>query len=786
MIQASGVIISLGYILGLLFTVVPGGGIWMVVLGVLGAILFSRRRIIRRQMPQSTTNILTRGQEAPPPLPSTPPRRYIWLIAGVVGLLASFYFQFRLPQPGDHDISKLVPQASNNTQRQLVIVRGQVGSTPRLTRSQKGQFWLEANQLSEVTNNQKPPGTSKGVTGKLYVTVPILQATGLYPGQQVAITGVLYAPKPPSNPGSFNFQKYLQQQGAFAGLSGRVVNVLDKERQWGWWEVRRRIIRSHAQYLGVPEGPLVSAMVLGSKAVDLPYDTRDLFIKAGLAHAIAASGFHTSLLLGLVLGLTKRTSRKTQVAAGSIALIIFLSLTGFQPSVLRAVLMGFAALLGIGLRRKVKQLGSLLSVAVILLLINPLWIWDLGFQLSFFATLGLIVTVPAINRRLQWLPTAIASLIAVPLAATIWTLPIQLSVFGVVPAYGILLNIISTPLITIISIGGMVSAIIALIVPSAASAVASVLYYPTTWLIKLVEFFSYLPGNSVAVGKIAIWQLLTVYSLILLVWWVRWWQKRWWFAGLLGIILVLLPIWHSTSNLFRITVLAAEEEPVLVIQDKGKITVFNSGDRGTGKFAIAPFLQQQGVNQIDWAISSNFEPRDSNAWLEIMEKLPIKVFFDYSPTPEIALTTKAVYQELQKHKGMYQPLSVGQTVKTESVVAQLINKDIPILQMQIRGQFWLFVGNQNPTKLKKLMKSGELPHPQVLWHTGKILRSLLKALEPQVAIAGNTNLSSRDLSAISKMKTKVFFTGRDGAIQWTPEGKFEAFIQDTENRTSVL
>ncbi|NRB06221.1 MAG: ComEC/Rec2 family competence protein [Richelia sp.] len=782
MIQASGVVISLAFILGLLFTVVPGGGIWLVIFGLLGAILFSRRWAIYRRKLQS--KVVKKGQR--PPLPPAFPHPRIWLIAGVVGLLASFYLQFRFPQPGENDISKFVPQDSNKTQAQLVIIRGKVENIPRLTRSQRGQFWLNADQLSEVRNSQKPPGGSKAVSGKLYVTVPILQSTGLYPGQQIEITGVLYQPKGPANPGGFDFRKYLQRQGSFAGLSGRLVNVLDKERPWGWWEVRQGIVRSHAQFLGVPQGPLVSAMVLGSKAVDLPYNTRDLFVKAGLAHAIAASGFHTSLLLALVLAITKRAGKNTQLRTGSLALIVFLILTGFQPSVLRAVLMGFAALLGIGLKRKVKQLGSLLVVAVILLLINPLWIWDLGFQLSFLATLGLIVTVPAINQRLQWLPTAIASLIAVPVAATIWTLPIQLSVFGVVPTYSIVLNILSTPFITIVSIGGMVSAVVALIFPPAGSAVAGMLNYPTTWLISLVELVGNLPGNSLTVGKIAIWQLLTVYTLILLVWWVKWWKKRWWFAGLLGVILVVLPIWHSANNLFRITVLAAAEEPVMVIQDRSKVTVFNSGDRGTGKYAIAPFLQKQGVNKIDWAIYSNFQPSETNAWLEIMEELPIKVFFDYSPTPELALTTKAIYQELQKQKGMYQPLSVGQTVRTDSLVAQLIDKEIPILQMQIRGQLWLFIGNQNEAELDKLIKSGKLPRPQILWYTGQSLKKLLETLEPPVAIAVNANLSNEDSSTISKMKTQVFFPETDGAIQWTPDGKFEAFIQDTENRTSVL
>lgn len=117
---------------------------------------------------------------------------------------------------------------------------------------------------------------------------------------------------------------------------------------------------------------------------------------------------------------------------------------------------------------------------------------DLGFRFSieFLATLGLIVTVPALVNRLAWLPPAIASLIAVPLAATLWTLPVQLSVFGVIPSYSLLLNVLSTPLISIISIGGIISALVGLIWTQAGSFIASVLHYPTDWLIKLVEFLA--------------------------------------------------------------------------------------------------------------------------------------------------------------------------------------------------------------------------------------------------------------------------------------------------------
>ncbi|MBE9201382.1 MULTISPECIES: ComEC/Rec2 family competence protein [unclassified Nodularia (in: cyanobacteria)] len=789
MIQTSGVFICLGFILGLLLTGVPGGGFWVLGFGVVGALLFGRRRL--GQFAQKSENAHGKTQAVPSIWQNAPHPR-IWLVAGLVGLLATFYFQWRSPQPDENDISTFISSANNGNQQQLVIVRGEVVSNPRLTRSQRGQFLLAATQLDEVKNETGPVNVPKGVTGKLYVTVPILQATGLYPGQQIAVTGILYKPRTASNPGAFDFQKFLKQQGIFAGLTGRQINVLDQydERQWGWWQIRQRIVRSQVRWLGVPGGPLVSAMVLGSKAVDLPYDIRDLFVKAGLAHTLAASGFHVSLVLGLILQLTRRASKGTQFTFGCLALIIFLSLTGFQPSVLRAVIMGFAALVGLLLKRKVKQFGSLLLAATLLLLINPLWIWDLGFELSFLATLGLIVTVPALVKRLDWLPPAIASLIAVPLAATIWTLPLQLYVFGVMPAYGVLLNIISTPLIAMISIGGIISAIAALIWPAAGSALAGGLHYPTDWLIKLVESFSNLPGNSLSLGSISTWQLLGIYAVVISVWLVRWWQKRWWFAGLMAIGLVVIPFWHSANTLLRITVLAAGTEPVVVIQDRGRVTLINSGDEGTGRFTILPFLQQQGINQIDWAIAygiaSNSKYEDSNAWLEVLQTLPIRNFYEYSPNLTSTIAAQAIQQEVQKQQGIYQPLAPGQTVNTSSVVAQLINEQLPVLQFQIQGQNWLLVGNVKSQEVEQLYKAGSLLRPQVLWCSPQSLRDLVQVFQPQVAIASSANLDSKTLSELSKNQTKLFFTREDGAIQWTPNGQFEAFVQATENKSSVF
>lgn len=783
---AGSVIVCLAYIVGLLSAAVMSWvgdrRLYLILALGLGALGFAAALIVPRFWR------------------TAPPRR-LWLTAATLLFLAPLYFQLTVPQPGKNDISQFVAvQTGGNATEQVVTVRGKVTSTPRLTRSKRAQFWLNTNQLNEVAGGVKPARIGQSVTGKLYVTIPLLQATGLNAGQEIEVTGGLYKPKPPANPGSFDFQAYLASEGAFAGLTGRSVSISDEQAgsRWGWWRIRQRILRSQARWLGIPEGPFVSAMVLGNQAVNLylPVIIRDRFAKVGLAHALAASGFQVSLIIAIVAALTKRFSLRTQFGYGVAALLIFLGLTGPQPPVLRAVVMGLGALTALLVQRKVKPLGSLLIAATLLLLINPLWIQDLSFQLSFLATLGLLVTVPALMKRLDWLPPVFAAAIALPIAATIWTLPLQLYIFNVVSPYSILVNVIATPLITIISIGGFISALAGLIWPLAGSAIAVPLYYPAHWLIQLVEFFGELPGNSVAVGAIAIWQLIVLYGLIGLVWLWRWWRRRWWIAGLIAISLVIIPVWYTKTTLFQVTVLATEEEPVLVIQDQGKVTLINSGDANTARFTVLPFLQQQGVNQIDWAVlcctartakTTDTQTDTNNGWSAILDRLPIVNFYNSSAIAGNSTSQTKIESAVKAGSGTYQTLAVGRSVQTGSTAVKLIDAALPVLQFQIQGQNWLLLGNLPPDQQKQLAIKSRLSNLQVFaWSGERLTEDLLNVLKPSVAIASSTAVDPDTVTTLRRNKTQVFWTNRDGAIQWTPKGGFETTLELNENEASLL
>jgi competence protein ComEC len=469
--------------------------------------------------------------------------KIIYAIAVVVSILAGLYWHMRIPQPLADDISHQVLKEKNPP----VIVKGIIITEPKLTASHKIQFEFKTEQITQDRNY------FQSVSGKLYATLPLLQGTGLYLGENLKLKGILYRPPENNYPGEFNFRAYLARRGIFAGIKGKETILLgDREGQkWGWWKLRRRIVKAHLQTLGSPVGQLVSSMVIGSKAVDLPTDIKDSFIKTGLAHALAASGFQVSLLLGIVLRLTTRLAARSQFAVGLGVLLVYLGLTGLQPSIVRATLMGISLLIASVTDSKVQSLGSLLLVATIILLFNPLWVGDVGFQLSFLATFGLIVTLPSLQAKLEWLPTAIATLVAIPVAASIWVLPLLSYIFHTIAVYSVPANILTTPLITVITLVGTISSVLALIMPALGGAIALLLFYPTTVLIQFVEFVANLPGSTIRVGNMSLIWLVVIYGFLCSVLLSKWWQNRWWLALILIVAMTVITL-GSDSREFQI------------------------------------------------------------------------------------------------------------------------------------------------------------------------------------------------------------------------------------------
>jgi competence protein ComEC len=741
------IVLCLAYVMGLLATFAPWARWVLILVGIIPPIL-----------------LLKIGRKNP--------NWRLWLGAIAIAICASFYLEFRIPRPAANDISKYIPATVERGTSQFVIVEGVVDSYPHITRNNHSQFWLNADRLNEIQGNQlRPADVSRAVGGRVYVTVPLQSGTGLQPGVEVSITGTLYIPKMLANPGGFSFRDYLSQSGTFAGMRGVQLRVPDESqtRVWSWGKLRQRITAAQVKWLDVPVGPLLTAMVLGSEAVDLPFDLHDRFVRVGLAHALAASGFQVSLILGALLAITrKRLSIVGQFNLGVVALLVFVGLTGLQPAVVRSVVMGMAVLIALRTKRKIEPMSALFCAAILLLIFNPIWVWDIGFQLSFLATLGLIVTASPLQQKMDWLPPTISDAIAVPLAASIWTLPIQLYVFKVFPLYCLPANILTSPLISIVSIGGTIAALIGAIYPLAGSAVSWLLFYPTQLLIWIVDFFNSLPGTSFAVGQIATWQLFTLYGLILGVWKYPKWHKYWYTPTVIGLIIIIVPLLFGKINEFQITILASNDRQILVLQDRGQTTLLNSGNESMARYTVMPFFQQQAINQIDTAIDLKPNPSSQNDWQAVKQFLPIQTAYN--------IGDKSVEMGNMK----FQPFPINASKQIGRTSIKTLQTSPTILQIDLPEfkQKWTIISDEKVGDTPQIIDADRLTPVQTLyWGGGKLSQQSILAMSPQIAIAASLNPDPDTIKLLEQNNVRVYYTGRDGAIQWTPTGEFKPYLE---------
>ena len=329
------------------------------------------------------------------------------------------------------------------------------------------------------------------------------------------------------------------------------------------------------------------------------------FRAAGLSHALAASGFHLTVLLGAVMVLARPFGRVVRLPLAGGAILLFLLLAGPQASVVRAVLSGSMALLILESGRRGRPIGLLGLTVALMLLIQPLWWADLGFQLSVAATAGLLVSAASLEGWLagrdpgRW-RRMLAAAMAVPLAASLWTLPLQLLHFGVVPLYAVPANLAVEPLLTPLTLGAMAMALVALLMPPLLVPLAWVLAWPSRLLLLLAHGFASLPMAQWQTGRPQL-LLVLLFSVALLTLLVPPLARRWRWPAL--VLLLLVTLLH-TMELRADALLLVHQRggDLLVARHQGRAALIaSSGDSFLCEQARR-LSQGLGVERFDWLL----------------------------------------------------------------------------------------------------------------------------------------------------------------------------------------
>ncbi len=255
-------------------------------------------------------------------------------------------------------------------------------------------------------------GQRLGVSGR--VLVNLYQRRPLKYGDRIILEGRLHRPYEFSALRRFSYRRYLRQKGIYWIFSvgkRKKVTVLARGKGCFLFSValrlRRRLEECFGRYLSDREAAVMQAVILGNRS-RVPDWLYALFKKTGTAHVLAISGLHVGIVAGLFFLFFRifPLGRRVQIMLTVLLLAGYALLTGGRPSVVRAAIMASVVLLGFVLERETDSLNSLCLAGFILLLINPLNIFDIGFRLSFTSVFAIILLYPVILGYLQKWPPA--------------------------------------------------------------------------------------------------------------------------------------------------------------------------------------------------------------------------------------------------------------------------------------------------------------------------------------------------------------------------------------------
>jgi competence protein ComEC len=337
-------------------------------------------------------------------------------------------------------------------------------------------------------------------------------------GDRLRISGVLSVPPEGE---SFSYRDYLARQGVYAYMSNAEVEVLQAgQGNWFFQKIyafKARGLATLYQLYPEPEASLLAGILFGVES-GIPQVVRQAFNDTGTAHIIVISGFNITILAGLFSTIFGRLLGRWRGALITLLVIaVYTLLVGADAAVVRAAIMGGLSLYAVQLGRRQHGLN----------LFRPLTLWDVGFQLSFAATLGLVLyaqpftkwVVDLISRRVdttkaQRMGGLIAEYLLFTVAAQLTTLPIILYYFQRLSWISFLANPLILPAQPMVMVLGGLAVLAGLVWLPLGRALGSLAWPFAAYTIRMVEFFNRLQGRAIVLDHVPIW-LVVAYFVIL-------------------------------------------------------------------------------------------------------------------------------------------------------------------------------------------------------------------------------------------------------------------------------
>lgn len=456
-------------------------------------------------------------------------------------------------------------------------------------------------------------------------------------GNIILISGKIKLFREARNDGNFDERRYYQNQGYALKIYGNADSLrvmdgyADRMREF-LYGMQQKLVRTYQRSMPEEEAGVMCAMLLGERTL-LPDETKRLYQRSGIAHILAISGLHISVLgAALFQLLRKRGVTYRMAASASMGLLgLFGIMTGMGISTMRAVIM-FGIYLGAACcGRAYDSMNGLAVAAVCLLLQNPRCLFLAGFQFSFLAVAGVLLgkEICRICRPRYRL----AETVLVSLSIQMMTLPLTAWYYFEIPVYAVLLNLFVLPFMGIVLFMGLTGGILGMLAGCGlfSKGLLTVCTLLLGYFSDTGELFLRLPGAVYVIGRPQIWQMAGYYVLLAAcVCIVRKQQMttskgavcQQMTAGLGFAVCLGLLFLHLPRQAKAVFLDVGQGDGIYIRTSDGMDIMIDGGStdvRQVGTYRILPFLKSQGITGIDCWFLSHLDQDHISGFVEIIE-----------------------------------------------------------------------------------------------------------------------------------------------------------------------
>lgn len=649
-------------------------------------------------------------------------------------------------------------------------------------------------------------GTRRAAAGNLNLHVrgdPELRRslTDLEAGDRVSVWATLYRPRGFLNPGGFQVEAYLARTGVSMSGSTKSSLLVERQASAGRWSlarkgsqargfVRHRIREAFDSMDGGEVPGVLIALLIGDRSLIPPWAEK-LHQESGIFHVIVISGAHVALLAWLVYGALRWSgfNRTPALVALLITLPLYAALCGGGPSVVRAATMGAGVVGARLLSLDVSAVNGLAVSALLLLAFRPLDLEDPGFQLSFAATLAIVVVAEPLARRLTVRLGRLGHLFAISLAAQAAVVPILAWHFQRLTLGSVAASVLAIPLAAG-SLGAGALLLILSPVPWLGGALAWLAWVQVKALTVCSQFVVGVPGASLRVPQPGRGWLCLYFGLLAMLFLSRLRVRR-----CAAVLLCLATLWlpfgwaPSASPGLRLMALDVGHGDclLLTLPDGRRILVDGGGsfDRSfdVGERVVVPALLRLGIRSLHAVVLTHSDFDHLGGLAAVVSNLDVEEIWE--GRPDWALPDYRDLMEKARDRGVrVRRLRAGEEIHFDGVEMQVLsagtdslrngNNDSVVLRVCYGRACILLTGDAERELEQALIRSGRRLRADVLkvGHHGSrtsTSSAFLEAVRPHLAVistgAGNPYLpSARVVNRLRARGVTCFRTDLDGAV----------------------